>query len=66
MPPYRIFGDRKLNCGSTCVSIKPLFVGSCMRDTLIVDPWNCFGIAQVFAYAAEAAEMAGTAVTDAA
>jgi UDP-N-acetyl-D-mannosaminuronic acid dehydrogenase len=34
------------------------------RDALIVDPWNCFGIAQVFAYAAEAAEMAGTAFTD--
>jgi UDP-N-acetyl-D-mannosaminuronic acid dehydrogenase len=36
------------------------------REALIVDPWNCFGIAQVFAYAAEAAEMAGAAVTDAA
>ena len=28
-------------------------------DALIVDPWNCFGIAQVFAYAAEAAALAG-------
>ena len=34
------------------------------QDALIVDPWNCFGIAQVFAYAAEAAQLTGTAVTD--
>jgi UDP-N-acetyl-D-mannosaminuronic acid dehydrogenase len=34
------------------------------QDALIVDPWNCFGIAQVFAYAAEASEMAGSPVTD--
>lgn len=27
-------------------------------DALIVDPWNCFGIAQVFAYAAESTVMA--------
>jgi len=27
------------------------------EDALIVDPWNCFGIAQVFAYAAEAVDM---------
>ena len=24
-------------------------------DVLVVDPWNCFGVAQVFAYAAEVA-----------
>lgn len=34
------------------------------QDALIVDPWNCFGIAQVFAYAAEAAEMAGSPAAD--
>ena len=27
-------------------------------DALIVDPWNCFGVAQVFAYASEVAELA--------
>ncbi len=27
-------------------------------DALVVDPWNCFGAAQVFAYAAEVAAMA--------
>jgi UDP-N-acetyl-D-mannosaminuronic acid dehydrogenase len=26
-------------------------------DTLVVDPWNCFGAGQVFAYAAEVAEL---------
>jgi hypothetical protein len=37
------------------------------QEALIVDPWNCFGIAQVFAYAAEATEMAGArAISDAA
>jgi UDP-N-acetyl-D-mannosaminuronic acid dehydrogenase len=30
-------------------------------EALIVDPWNCFGVAQVFAYAAEAAALAGEA-----
>ena len=29
------------------------------EDALLVDPWNCFGIAQVFAYAAEATQLAG-------
>ncbi len=29
-------------------------------DALVVDPWNCFGAAQVFAYAAEVAAMAPT------
>jgi UDP-N-acetyl-D-mannosaminuronic acid dehydrogenase len=28
-------------------------------DALVVDPWNCFGIAQVFAYVAEAAALVG-------
>src|SRR5690606_27411314 len=28
-------------------------------EALIVDPWNCFGIAQVFAYVAEAAALVG-------
>jgi UDP-N-acetyl-D-mannosaminuronic acid dehydrogenase len=28
-------------------------------DALIVDPWNCFGSSQVFAYAGEAAALAG-------
>src|SRR4051812_46464734 len=27
------------------------------RDVLVVDPWNCFGVAQVFAYAAEVAAL---------
>jgi len=27
------------------------------RDCLIVDPWNCFGAAQVFAYASEVAAL---------
>jgi UDP-N-acetyl-D-mannosaminuronic acid dehydrogenase len=35
-------------------------------DALIVDPWNCFGIAQVFAYASEAAALAGQTTADAA
>ncbi len=26
-------------------------------DALVVDPWNCFGAAQVFAYAAEVAAL---------
>jgi UDP-N-acetyl-D-mannosaminuronic acid dehydrogenase len=29
-------------------------------DCLVVDPWNCFGSAQVFAYTAEVAELTGT------
>ena len=29
------------------------------EEALLVDPWNCFGIAQVFAYAAEATQLAG-------
>jgi UDP-N-acetyl-D-mannosaminuronic acid dehydrogenase len=29
-------------------------------DCLIVDPWNCFGSAQVFAYAAEVAALTRT------
>jgi len=29
------------------------------EDALIVDPWNCFGIAQVFAYASEATALVG-------
>jgi UDP-N-acetyl-D-mannosaminuronic acid dehydrogenase len=28
------------------------------EDALLVDPWNCFGVAQVFAYAAEATQLA--------
>ena len=28
-------------------------------DALLVDPWNCFGIAQVFSYATEATTLAG-------
>src|SRR5258708_28007730 len=32
-------------------------------DCLLVDPWNAFGTAQVFAYAAESAAMLGTAAT---
>src|SRR5918998_1129025 len=31
------------------------------EDALIVDPWNCFGIAQVFAYASEATALVGAA-----
>ncbi|MEA2271742.1 MAG: UDP-N-acetyl-D-mannosaminuronic acid dehydrogenase, partial [Solirubrobacteraceae bacterium] len=27
-------------------------------DTLLVDPWNCWGVAQVFAYASEVAALA--------
>jgi hypothetical protein len=27
-------------------------------EVLIVDPWNCFGVAQVFAYGAEVASFA--------
>jgi UDP-N-acetyl-D-mannosaminuronic acid dehydrogenase len=30
-------------------------------DALIVDPWDCFGVAQVFAYASEASSLLGTA-----
>ena len=29
-------------------------------DALVVDPWNCFGAAQVFAYAAEVAALQPT------
>ena len=29
-------------------------------ECLVVDPWNCFGAAQVFAYASELVILAGT------
>jgi len=29
-------------------------------ECLVVDPWDCFGAAQVFAYASELAILAGT------
>jgi UDP-N-acetyl-D-mannosaminuronic acid dehydrogenase len=29
-------------------------------DCLVVDPWNCWGAGQVFAYASELAALAGT------
>ena len=48
-------------CGTDSLRVVCGLVG---QDALVVDPWNCFGSAQVFAYAAEAAELAGTAVTD--
>ena len=34
-------------------------VGVTGADTLLVDPWNCFSIAQVFSYTGEAAALAG-------
>jgi UDP-N-acetyl-D-mannosaminuronic acid dehydrogenase len=42
-------------CGPDALrAIRELAVG----DALVVDPWNCFGAAQVFAYAAEVAALA--------
>jgi UDP-N-acetyl-D-mannosaminuronic acid dehydrogenase len=38
-------------------------VAAASPDCLLVDPWNAFGTAQVFAYAAELAAMLGTAAT---
>jgi UDP-N-acetyl-D-mannosaminuronic acid dehydrogenase len=38
-------------------------VGGAADDCLLVDPWNALGTAQVFAYAAEAVAMLGTAAT---
>ena len=38
-------------------------VAAASPDCLLVDPWNAFGTAQVFAYAAESAAMLGTAAT---
>jgi UDP-N-acetyl-D-mannosaminuronic acid dehydrogenase len=38
-------------------------VAATSPDCLLVDPWNAFGTAQVFAYAAESAAMLGTAAT---
>jgi UDP-N-acetyl-D-mannosaminuronic acid dehydrogenase len=35
------------------------------EEALIVDPWNCFGVAQVFAYAAEATALAGGTLEEA-
>ena len=40
-----------------------LVLGATSGDCLLVDPWNALGTAQVFAYAAESAEMLGTAAT---
>jgi UDP-N-acetyl-D-mannosaminuronic acid dehydrogenase len=36
------------------------------EDALVVDPWNCFGVAQVFAYVAEAAALAGASTAESA
>jgi UDP-N-acetyl-D-mannosaminuronic acid dehydrogenase len=33
-------------------------------DALVVDPWNCFGVGQVFAYVAEASTLAGVTSLD--
>lgn len=38
-------------------------VSGAAADCLLVDPWNALGTAQVFAYAAEAAALLGTAAT---
>ena len=38
-------------------------IAAASPDCLLVDPWNAFGTAQVFAYAAESAAMLGTAAT---
>jgi UDP-N-acetyl-D-mannosaminuronic acid dehydrogenase len=38
-------------------------VAGASPDCLVVDPWNAFGTAQVFAYAAESVAMLGTAAT---
>ena len=43
-------------------ALKAILSGAA-ADCLLVDPWNVLGTAQVFAYAAEAAEMLGTAAT---
>jgi len=34
--------------------------GRCAPDCLLVDPWNCWGISQVFAYTAELAVLGAT------
>jgi UDP-N-acetyl-D-mannosaminuronic acid dehydrogenase len=40
-----------------------LVLAATSGDCLLVDPWDALGTAQVFAYAAESAEMLGTAAT---
>jgi UDP-N-acetyl-D-mannosaminuronic acid dehydrogenase len=34
-------------------------ISGAKRDALVVDPWNCWGAAQVFAHADEVAALAG-------
>ena len=43
-------------------ALRMIIAGS-SPDCLVVDPWNALGTAQVFAYAAESAEMLGTPAT---
>jgi UDP-N-acetyl-D-mannosaminuronic acid dehydrogenase len=43
-------------------ALRTIIAGS-SPDCLVVDPWNALGTAQVFAYAAESAEMLGTPAT---
>jgi UDP-N-acetyl-D-mannosaminuronic acid dehydrogenase len=40
-----------------------LVVEGARRDALVVDPWNCWGAAQVFAHADEIAALAGLAAS---
>ena len=37
--------------------VLPAIADGAKRDALIVDPWNCFGVAQVFAYTSELAAL---------
>ena len=61
--PTQSFGDAVLDADAVVIAANhPEFTGSgplrqiadgARNDALLVDPWNCFGAAQVFGYAAE-------------
>ena len=66
--PTQSFGEAVLDADAVVVATNhPEFCGpgplraiadSAKGDALIVDPWDCFGAAQVFAYASEIATLA--------
>jgi UDP-N-acetyl-D-mannosaminuronic acid dehydrogenase len=68
--PTQSFGEAVLDADAVVVATNhPEFctpatlraiADSAKRDALVVDPWNCWGVAQVFAYAGEIAAMAST------
>jgi UDP-N-acetyl-D-mannosaminuronic acid dehydrogenase len=69
--PTQSFDDAVLDADAVVVATNhPEFCGAdvlralvdaARSEALIVDPWNCFGTAQVFAYGAESLALAGSA-----